>query len=400
MQELKCGRCGADLETWSVEDEGLYGRCTHCKTTYLINDVDRSHVIVDVRLPKEARSPATAPIDRRNVLLGAGALVTAIVAGSFALPALLTSAADRSTVGRKLKPLWNIGGKGAGPGQFRDYIAAVTIDGQGRSAIAVASSPLVQLFGGDGQFLARWVTGSTSAQLLAALPGGDLILDGPDGFERRDPMTGRIVATIAEPASDVRGGTEKTATTPDGGFAIYYARDSAFTSEQRKQMPDDRIVYFGPDGSMGKVVGPLIGKIFRYDPTIPELPDIAAMAIDGAGTIYLLFHKKKDFDTREGLYVFSPDGVFLRKIEISQKFYGILASTADGTIFHADPWMTRITRIKGAEMTSIDMTDLTRDVSMDVGMPFEMAAFPNGDLGLATGSDRYLRIRWPEDATT
>lgn len=398
MQELKCKRCGADLETWNVEDEGLYGRCTHCKTTYLIDEVERSHVVVDVRLPQGATLPGQRAMSRRGALIGAGSFAAVIAAGSIGLPMLLSSRSEPKLTHRSVKPLWNIGGKGPGPGQFRNYISAVTIDGQGRSAIAVSSSPQVQLFDGDGRFLARWVTGSSSAQLLAALPGGDLILKGPDGFERREPVTGRIVRVIGEDELSLKGGAGKTATTPDGGFAVYYARDSYSGADPGKGVPDDRIAYFGPDGSVGRVVGPLIGKVFQPDPAVPELPDISAMTIDGAGTIYLLFHKKEEFDTRDGLYAFSPEGVFLRKIEITQKFYGMLVATADGTLFHADPWMTEITRIKGAETTKIDMTDLKADPAVELGMPFEMAAFPDGDLGLATGSNRYLRIHWPAAA--
>jgi hypothetical protein len=395
MQELKCQRCGADLETWNVENEGLYGRCTHCKTTYLIEDVERSHVVVDVRLPAGMAIPSQQPTSRRAALIGTGIFAAAAVTGLVALPRLLTSGGGGTSTHKKVTPLWNIGGRGPGPGQFRDYISAVTIDGQGRSAVAVSSSPVVQLFDGDGHFLARWVSESKSPRLLAALPGGDLIVDGSDNFERRDPMTGNLRMTTPKPDSSIRAGTEKSATTPDGGFAVYYSGDSSF-STAKKAIPDDRIVYFGPDGSMGRTIGPLIGKVFQPDPAVPEVPDISAMAIDGAGTIYLLFHKKQEFDTREGLYAFNPDGLFLRKIEIDQKFYGMLAATADGTLFHADPWMTRITRIKGSTSRSIDVVDLKADPSMDVGMPFEIAAFPNGDLGLATGSERYLRIRWPE----
>lgn len=395
MQELKCQRCGADLETWNVENEGLYGRCTHCKTTYLINEVERSHVVVDVRMPDALRVPARPTLSRRNALIGTGVFAAAAATGLLGLPRLRTPGGGGSAHS-PVKPLWTIGGRGPGPGQFRDYIAAVTIDGQGRSAVAVSSSPVVQLFDGDGRFLTRWVTESKSPRLLAALPGGDLILDGSDAFEWRDPMTGRVRMTAPKPDSSIRSGAEKSAGTPDGGFAIYYSRDSPLSTGPKDPVPDDRVVYFRPDGSMGPIVGPLIGKVFQPDPAVPEMPDIAAMAIDGAGTIYLLFHKKEEFDTREGLYAFNSEGVFLRKIAIDQKFYGMIAATADGTLFHADPWMTRITRIKGAASSSIDMVDLKPEPSVDLGMPFEIAAFPNGDLGLATASERYLRVRWPE----
>lgn len=392
MQELKCSRCGADLGTHYVEGEGLYGRCTHCRTSYLIQEVDRSHVVVDVRLPEGM--PDKRHISRRSIVFAG-----AVLAGATAIAALprLLSFTPAGEPRPTTKPIWNIGGPGAGPGEFRDNIAALTIDGQGRSALTVSSSPVVQLFDGDGRFLARWVTGSKTAQLLVALPGGDLIIEGPDGLERRDPLTGRVKALIREPDYDLRGGTEKVAPTPDGGFAIYYARDSSSISEPRKGLPDDRIVYFGADGTQGRAVGPLIGKVFVIDPAVPDLPAISSMAVDGAGTIYLLFHKKEDYDTREGIYVFNPDGVFLRKIEIEQKYHGDLAATADGTLFHTDPWMTRMTRIKAGKMASIDMTDLERDPQMDLGIPHFIAAFPNGDLGVATGSQRYLRIRWPDE---
>jgi DNA-directed RNA polymerase subunit RPC12/RpoP len=395
MQELKCARCGADLETWNVENEGLYGRCTHCRTTYLIDDVERSHVTVDVRLPKGSTVPAKPVLSRRAAILGVGT-VSAIAAGALFGPRLLLPASGDQPKSPAVKALWNIGGKGPGPGQFRNYISNVTIDGQGRSAISIASSPLIQLFDGDGRFLARWVAGSASPRLLAALPGGDLILDGSDGFERRDPLSGRLLAIIPEDKTLPSLSADRGATTPDGGFAIYHAGRSIFTSGQRNAVPDDRIAYFSADGSLIGVIGPLIGKVFRPDPAVPELPEASALAIDGAGTIYLLFHKKEDFDTREGLYAFNPDGVFLRKIELDQKFYGMVAATADGTLYHADPWTPVITRIKGTERSSIDLSALEDDTKAGTGMPFEIAAFPNGDLGVGTGSYRYLRIHWPE----
>lgn len=395
MQALKCDRCGGDLDTWNVEDEGLYGRCAHCKTTYLINEVDHSHVVVDVRLPAGVVMGSNAPsLSRRGVIAG-GVVVAAAVAG-IALPQLLSPTSRSAPARRRIAPVWNIGGKGAGTGQFRDSISNVTIDGQGRSAITTSSSPIVQLFDGDGHFLARWVTEADRATLIAALPGGDLILDASGGFERRDPMTGRVLAKIDGVDQSIRGGTEKTTTTPDGGFAIYYSRDSAFMRVQQQAVGDDRIVHIGPDGAVTRVVGPLMGKVLRPDPAIREAPEIADMAIDGTGTIYLLLHKKEDFDTREGIYVFGPEGVFLRKIEISQKFYGMIAATADGTLFHADPWMTQLTRLKGAETVTIDMSDIQDDNAEGLGMPFKIAAFPNGDLGLATGSERYLRLHWPD----
>ncbi len=74
----------------------------------------------------------------------------------------------------------------------------------------------------------------------------------------------------------------------------------------------------------------------------------------------------------------------------------MIAATADGTLFHADPWMTQVTRLKGAETMTIDMSDIRDDTANGLGMPFKIAAFPNGDLGLATGSERYLRLHWPD----
>lgn len=393
MQALKCERCGGDLDTWNVADEGLYGRCAHCKTTYLINEVDHSHVVVDVRLPAGVAIGNAPSLSRRGAIAG-GVVVAAAALAGIALPKLLVPASGKTAARRRIAPVWNIGGKGAGTGQFRDSISNVTIDGQGRSAVTTSSSPIVQLFDGDGHFLARWVTEADRADVIAALPGGDLIVDASDGFERRDPMTGRVLAKIAGVDQSLRGGTEKTATTPDGGFAIYYSRDSVFMRPQ--QQGDDRIVHISADGAVTRVIGPLMGKVLRPDPTIRKAPEIADMAIDGTGTIYLLLHKQEDFDTREGIYVFSPEGVFLRKIEINQKFYGMIAATADGTLFHADPWMTEVTRLKGAETMTIDMSDIRDDTSEGLGMPFKIAAFPNGDLGLATGSERYLRLHWPE----
>ncbi len=76
MQALKCERCGGDLETWNVADEGLYGRCAHCKTTYLINEVDHSHVVVDVRLPAGLALGNAPSLSRRSAIVG-GVVVAA-----------------------------------------------------------------------------------------------------------------------------------------------------------------------------------------------------------------------------------------------------------------------------------------------------------------------------------
>lgn len=399
MQELKCNRCGADLETWNVEAEGLYGRCTHCRTSYLIDDVDRSHVVVEVRLPENGAVTGKSALSRRCVIAGGAVLVACTIATVAILPRLKPASSETSERRRTVRPLWNIGGKGPGAGQFRDYISTMTIDGQGRSAITTTSSPVVQLFDGDGRFLARWVTDAELAQLLVALPGGDLIFDGPAGFQRRNPMTGQVIEDDPVSRSSFRGGS-RTAPTPDGGFLVYHPADSWGSAVPEKEKAGDYIVYFGADGSVGRTIGPLTRKVLRPDPAIPEWPTTSAMAVDGAGTIYLLLSKMEDYDTREGIYAFNPDGVFLRKIEVEQKYRGMIAAAADGALFHADPWMTRLTRIKDGRATTIDMTDLANDAVADLGMPSEIGVFPNGDLALATSAHRYLRVRWPADETS
>ena len=394
MQELKCGRCGADLETLNVEDEGLYGRCTHCRTTYLLEEVDRSHLTVEIR---GAPEPAQAKplVSRRAALIGGGAFVGLI--GLAAIPSLIVSGGSEKSDRKRaeITPKWVVGGEGAGPGQFRNYVLDLVIDGQGRSALSFNSSPLVQLHDANGRFVARWVNGGKYARLIAALPGGDLILDGPDGFERRDPVSGRIIATAPGPDDSIRGGWTRSATTPDGGFAIYYSRDGLSRFHQADGSPDDRLAYFDPNGQLIRAVGPLVGAVLRPDPAIAEFPRIAGLAIDGVGSVYLLLHKEEEYDTREGIYVFNADGKFLRKIEVAQKYLGSLAATADGTVYHSDPWSSEVTRIKGNQIDSIDMTDFKVDAGVDLNVPHEIAAFPDGDLGIVTGSHRYLRFTWP-----
>ena len=386
MQELTCAKCGAALITRNVPDEGLYGDCAHCRTSYLIDDVDRTHVVVDVRGMEHRRR-----LPSRRLLIGGGVAIAAVSALSV-VPTLIVSHGQEEVVEPSITPLWNIGGKGPGAGQFRDSIWSLTIDGQGRSATIASSSPIVQLFDGDGRFLARWLKPQATGDLLAALPGGDLIFAAGRAFERRDAMTGRLVATIPQV---VRYGTRMGATTPDGGFAAYYEGDSSSETSERGGVPDDRLVYVGPDGTPGKAIGPLFGAVIRPDPASPKMPEVSAMAIDGAGTIYLLVYRGEEFDTRGGIYAFGPDGVFLRKIEIEQKYHGHIAAGADGTLFHADPWMTRITRIKGAATSAIDLAAIERDAEMELGTPYRLAVFPNGDLGITTSAQRYLRVRWP-----
>jgi hypothetical protein len=309
------------------------------------------------RAPSWARRPS---LSRRGAIIGGGVVVAAAVAG-ITLPKLLLPASGNATPRRRIAPVWNIGGKGAGTGQFRDSISNLTIDGQGRSAVTTSRSPIVQLFDADGHFLARWVTIGQSRDLIAALPGGDLILDGSDGFERRDAMTGRVLARSTRWTRASGAAPKRARRRPMAALRSIIRGTRLFLRVQQRPLGDDRIVYIGADGKMGRVIGPLIGKVLKPDPAIREAPEIADMAIDGAGTIYLLLHKKEDFDTREGIYVFSPEGVFLRKIEISQKFYGMIAATADGALYHADPWMTQVTRLKGAESVTIDMSDIRDD---------------------------------------
>ena len=406
MKKLKCSSCGGTLAVEDVPGQGLFGRCIQCDARYAVQLINRQHVVVEHRMPAGMAPTPTASADqqRRMLLIGGG---VAGVAALLGIGSLLvdTGASDSLAPTQQAEILWNIGGKGVEPGMFRDYPQEIITDGTGRVIVHSSSGTQPQVYGPDGAFLRVWPVMSPYFDLLTSL-GRDRAVRKGDGrnIVIVDALTGAEITSTPIPDLGIDTRDPKDgAPMPDGGFALLFDGGEMDVLHNHRQhsgdasaakVYNDRIALFSADGTQQRIIGPLLGKVVAEDANIRARPDIAAFDTDAAGRFYFLLASTEDFETRQGIYVFNPDGSLLRHIATGARGYGDMAVTPDGTIYTVDPWSSDLVQYKGDAVTRVSLPALATTRAPEIGNASNIALQPNGDIVIATMSHRLIAIRW------
>lgn len=402
MQELKCRNCGGPIEVQDVKDQGLFGQCSKCGSRYSLRMTDRQHIVIEHRFPDGHPNAALNPEQtRRALLIGAGLLA----AGGVAITAsMLLGGRDEALIGTTVpaRLIWNVGGRGVAPGQFRDQIRDVIVDANANILTHTNSGTTPQLFNGDGGFIRNWPTLSPYTRLYCALAGGGALIYNSD-LEIRDFQSGALRQTITLPKiNDQIVSAQYAIGRPDGSFAIFVSdeldqirhRAGVEHADDTTKQFDDHLLFFKADGSFDRTLSGMLGGAVARDPNIDGAPAVSGVDMDAAGNIYILLSSTEDFETRSGIYIFNANGVFQRRIPINERGYGALAVTAEGTIYRGDPWSSDVTRYKDTAETKLSLSALNTSVDATIGNVSSIAALPNGDIIIGTMNERMARIAW------
>ncbi len=398
MRKLTCSDCGGTLKV-SVNGEGMaIGTCAYCQAEYLLDRRRKQYVVVEHRYAPSARPPGPAPAalrpSRRRLLLGlaAGGGIAALVTGALRTP--LRGGGDaRAPAGPGARVVFITGSRGAGPGQFRDRPSAMAIDGHGR-AVIMDSNDRLYVFDAEGGFLAGHPKPEGFNMLVALLPGGDLILHGgwPGRFGRYDPLEGRITEVVELPDDDAYAPVRvQGAVTPNGGFAVYGLLRDAEGVDPGLPLPD-AVTFYGRNLRERRRLTGLMTQAVAADPMVQGRPEVSSLAINGAGNIFLNLQAREDTDSRGGVFEFNADGVFQRRIAVEQGIWGDLAASPDGSLWYGDAWVRDLQRIIGPEVQRIGFSGLAEAAGQGIGNCATIAAYPNGDIGLATLDDQLIRV--------
>lgn len=163
-------------------------------------------VIVEHRFPD---GPAPFPKARsasvsRRIALGLGGIA---LAGAAASVLGLTRKAGNTPGGltKGADVLFNVGGEGPGPGQFRDYVFNIGIDSLGRAAL-IDNDDRIYVFGPEGQFITYYPQGEGYEGKFCALRlGGVLIFAGNRSFHRVSLENGALLETVRTQSETLAG---------------------------------------------------------------------------------------------------------------------------------------------------------------------------------------------------
>lgn len=391
MRKLKCTDCGGQVRVVTTAEGHVLGRCQHCQAEFVLDARGRQHVIVEHRFPDSAplhprKSPAPQSLSRRGVLL-AGA---AVLAGGAAW-GLLGRSVPRPAAPPGAQMLFNVGGEGAAPGQFREHIFDMGIDSLGQ-AVLIDNDERVYLFGPEGNFLANYALGAeTEGRFCAVLPSGELILATHQAFLRIEAKTGRLITRVEAPGTGIGRGHRYT-TTPEGGIAAWISTDTLL---QSGGSAGDQIIFFGPDLRETRRLSGLLQKAIAPDPMIRSLPEVTDLAINSAGSLFLNARPVEDHDPRGGIYEFNAEGVFQRRIGVKQAWHGRIAIGPGDEIWYGDAWMDELQIIATTgEIRRLRPPPATgRETA--VGNISDFAFYPNGDVGMSSMNHRFVRLRPP-----
>lgn len=389
MRKLKCTDCGGQVKVVTTQEGHVLGRCQHCQAEFVLDARGRQHVIIEHRFPDSLRPrtpPAPQPLSRRAVLLAG----SAVLAGGTAW-AMLGSTPLQPAKPPAAQVLFNVGGEGAAPGQFREHVFDIGIDSLGQ-ALLVDNDNRVYLFGPEGNFLTNYALGGeTDGRFCALMPSGELILASHEAFLRVEAKTGRLIKRVPAPNSDIGSGSHYT-TTPEGGIAAWVSTTSLLNSGFKTT---DQLIVFGPDLREKHRLSGLLQKAIAPDPMIRTLPEVTDLAINSAGSIFLNMRATEDHDPRGGIYEFNANGVFQRRIAVEQAWHGRIAIGPRNEIWYGDPWMNELQIIA----TSGEIRRLRPPASTSgetaVGNLADFAFYPNGDIGIVSMNHRFLRLRPP-----
>lgn len=407
MRKLKCTSCGGGLTLGNTPDGHVVGTCAHCQAQYVIEARGRSHVIVEHRLPPgfgpASAQTATAGGGRRALIFGGVAAVATLGLGLPLLSPLLTGRAPEADRKAPFREVFNVGGSGAQPGQFRGSLSDVMLDSLGR-ALVRDNDDRYYLFGPDGGFLSHFSRPlGGRGSLIAFLPDGDLVVSGPDTLARIDVMTGAVKVQVPPPdyLNDWTLGAAQCVT-PEGGIALYRVPD-ALNPDRRSlgygsSVPgEDVLILLDRNLRETRRLSGLLTQAIAADPMVEQAPAPVSIAMDGSGSIFLYVIPREDHDARGGVFEFNADGRFQRRIQVEQAYFGEIVTAPDNSLWLADSWMTKLQHITAAGVKSYETAGLGQKKGQGLGNILSVASYPDGSLALL-GNDRLLRAEVIHDA--
>ncbi len=396
MRKLKCSGCGGTLALVNTPDGHVIGKCRHCSTEYVVDAKGHQHVTVEHRFPDGAIRAGTAPVQGRRLLIGAALGGAVVLAGAAFMGGSLPTSSRRTAAAPPFREIFNTGGEGAAPGQFRDDPVGVAVDSLDR-ALVRDSDRRYYVFGPDGRFLNHYARPfHEHASFTALLPGGDLILDYRDQFVRLDMETGTVKEVVPAPGlvNEWRHGAANCVT-PDGGLALYRVPDAA--NDGRPSMGigasepgSDVVILFDRNLRETHRLTDLLPQAIAPDSMITTAPEPVSIAIDGNGSIFILVIPKEDHDNRTGIFEFNAAGRFQRRIALEQKYYGSLAVAPDGSLWVQDVWMSEIQHVTPTGVTKYQTAGLGRTRGTALGNIRSLAVYRDGSLAMI-GNQRLVR---------
>lgn len=381
MRKLKCSDCGGAVRIVNSPDQHVIGRCESCGSEYVLQLKGRSHVIVEHRFPDGMQRRGLS--ERSSNWIAITIVAISLVCAALALiPEFSQEAAPAA---RDFEVIYDVGGEGAGPGQFRDYIHGLGVDNLDR-VLAVDTDNRFYVFGPEGNFLTQYIAPpeAEDASYLAVLPRGEVVLTSNKTFHFIDLATGKYLRSLPRKEPWVHG-QKRAAVTPDGGLAYYQ-------TENKRDGDQDVLIFYGPDFQEKRRLTGLLAKALANDPMVKDPPVVGALAIAGSGNIYLDVRAREKMDARGGIYEFNGDGVFLRRIAVDQGINEELLVTGKGDIWYRDSWSSALQYVTASGVKSYYPQGKNSMVNL-----WAFAIFTNDELVVATAQSRLIRLRLTAD---
>lgn len=394
MRKLKCTSCGGTLGLVTTAEGHLIGRCGSCGSEYVVETQGRHHVVLEHRFPdgRPAGAVLPGPVSRRGAL-AAGLCVMAIGGGALVLPQFLRGAHRAAPEeGLAVKTVFNVGGEGAGPGLFREYPSYIGIDSLGRAMIQDGGRRFY-IFGPDGAFLNQFPSPEDSGAMLAVLPDGSIITDGSRRILRIDPASGEIAGSQPMPEGESYWSNgEGSCVTPDGGLAIYRVAPRS-AGDDASLPPSDTLILLDRNLTEQRRLTGLMAQAIAADPMVTSAPRATGIAINGAGTIYIVMRRSEDQDSRDGIFEFNADGRFQRRIATTPKFFPCIVASPDGRIWLSDPWDNMLEEVTPDGIRRVGLAAVGRENGAQIGNIRSIAAYPNGDIAvIGVSAWRFARL--------